>query len=87
MFYVYFLKLKNSDIYKGFTDDLKRRVPEHNLGKVASTKHYRPVKLIGYEYYQLKSDALRREKFLKTSEGLKFLRQQYKDILTSFKRE
>ena len=87
MHYVYFLYLSNGDIYKGYTENVQSRLSRHQAGAVESTKHYRPVKLIGYEYYQLKSDALRREKFLKTSEGLKFLRQQYKDILTSFKRE
>jgi len=81
MFYVYFLKLKNSDIYKGFSDDLKRRISEHNAGKVASTKNYRPVQLIGYEAYILKSDALRREKFLKTTEGRRLFNQQYRDII------
>ena len=81
MFYVYFLKLSNADIYKGFTDDLKRRIPEHEAGKVASTRNYRPVCLIGYEAYLLKTDAMRREKFLKTTEGRRLLQQQYRDII------
>ena len=81
MTYVYFLKLKNGDIYKGLTDDLKRRVSEHSAGKVESTKNYLPAVLIGYEAYLLKSDAARREKFLKTNDGRKLLKQQYRDIL------
>ena len=81
MYYVYFLKLVNGDVYKGLTNDLKRRVKEHSLGQVDSTKNYRPVALIGYEAYQLKSDAQRREKFLKTTEGRRLLKQQYRDIL------
>lgn len=81
MFYVYFLKLSNGDIYKGVTNDLKRRVAEHNSGKAESTKNYRPVTLIGYEAYALKNDALRREKFLKTTEGRRLLRQQYRDVI------
>ena len=83
MFYVYFLKLKNGDLYKGVTDDLKRRLDEHNKSKVASTKNYLPVVFIGYEAYKLKSDALRRERFLKTTEGRRLLGRQYRDILKS----
>ena len=86
MTYVYFLYLINGDIYKGLTEDIKRRVMEHNTGKVESTRNYRPVKLIGFEAYELKSDALRRERFLKKSEGIKFFRQQYRDVLNEFRR-
>lgn len=81
MTYVYFLQLVNGDIYKGLTDNIERRLTEHNSGKVASTKIYLPCTLIGYEVYTLKSDALRREQFLKTTEGRRLFRQQYRDIL------
>lgn len=81
MFYVYFLQLLNGDIYKGMTEDLKRRVSEHTAGKVESTRNYRPIILIGYEAYLLKGDAQRREKFLKTTEGKRLFRLQYRDIL------
>jgi len=85
MTYVYFLLLSNGDIYKGVTDDLKIRKTDHDSGKVESTKNYRPIKLIGYEAYILKSDALRREKFLKKTEGRRLLNQQYRDIINLFK--
>lgn len=81
MIYVYFILLSNSDIYKGSTNNLKRRIIEHMDGKVESTRNYRPVKLIGYEAYCLKSDAQRRERFLKTTDGRKLFRQQYRDVL------
>ena len=61
--------------------DLQRRVAEHKNGKVSSTNKRLPLKLIGYEAYALKSDAQRREKFLKTTAGKKLLRQQYRDVL------
>ena len=83
MTFVYFLYLSNGDIYKGSTEDLDRRIGEHKAGKVESTRNYLQIRLIGYEAYELKSDALRREQFLKKSEGMKFFRQQYRDILTS----
>ncbi len=80
--YIYFLLLSNNDIYKGQTGDLRQRMKDHLAGKVYSTKNFKPLKLIGYEAYFLKSDALRREKYLKTTEGLRLLKQQYRDVLT-----
>ena len=84
MIYVYFLLLCNKDIYKGSSDNLKRRLQEHKRGNVASTRNFRPVLLIGFEGYAFKSDAQRREKFLKTTEGRRFFRQQYRDILKKY---
>ncbi|MBI4092853.1 MAG: GIY-YIG nuclease family protein [Candidatus Kerfeldbacteria bacterium] len=81
MTYVYFLKLSNKDIYKGSTEDLKDRIKQHQAGRVTSTSKYLPLKLIGYEYYSHRSDALRRETFLKTTEGRRMLRQQYRDAI------
>lgn len=83
MHYVYYLLLSNQDVYKGKTSDLKSRIEEHNRGKVESTKNYRPLKLIGYEAYLLKSDAERRERFLKTNEGRRLFKRQYRDTLNN----
>ena len=81
MIYVYFLKLSNGDIYKGLTESISRRIEEHKRGSVESTRNYRPFTFIGYEAFKLKTDAERREKFLKSTEGLRLLKLQYKDIL------
>jgi len=81
MYYVYFLRLHNGDIYTGVAQDLKRRIIEQKTGKVKSTKKYLPCILIGYEAYLDKKDALRREKYLKTTEGKRFFNQQCKEIL------
>ena len=80
MYYFYLLVLNNGNIYKGITLDLRRRLGEHKRGKVLSTKNKNP-KLIHYEAYLLKSDAKRREKFLKTTEGRRLIKQQLRDIL------
>jgi putative endonuclease len=85
MYYVYFLFLNNGNIYTGSTNDLKRRIAEHKLGKVISTKHKRPLNIIAYEAYLLKSDATRREKFLKTTERKRLLKLQLKDCLEKFR--
>ena len=83
MNYVYFLLLSNGNVYKGSTGDLRRRFSEHEQGQVSSTKHFRPVHLVGYESYLLKTDAQRREVFLKTTEGRRLFKQQYRDVLTT----
>jgi putative endonuclease len=81
MYFVYILLRSDKKLYTGFTDNLDRRYTEHNLGKVFSTKPYRPLELVHYEAYLEKTDAVRREKFLKSTEGKKLLRKQIRDIL------
>lgn len=83
MFYVYLLQLSNGDIYKGFTSDLKQRFEQHRLGKVESTKNYKPIKLIYYEAYLFESNARAREKYLKTSDGLKTIKRQLANYLNN----
>jgi putative endonuclease len=68
MFYVYILESR-SHRYIGRTNNLKRRVLEHNAGKNSSTKAYIPWELIFYETYLNNEDAIRRERYLKTSQG------------------
>ncbi len=81
MYYVYILLLNNKQLYTGYTSDLTRRINEHKLGKVSFTSQRLPIKLIHYEAYLLKTDAERRERYLKTTEGKYFLKQQIKDLL------
>lgn len=66
MYYVYLLKNKTEKIYVGYTNDLRRRLKEHNSrngGKY--TKNKGPFELIYYEAYKSRSDAERREDNLK----------------------
>jgi putative endonuclease len=52
MFFVYILKSKKDDnLYVGYTNDLRRRIEEHNLGFNQSTRLRKPFKLIYYEAY------------------------------------
>lgn len=73
--------MSNNQIYTGSTKDLKTRMKSHESKDVATTSKYLPVTLIGYESYFLKSDAQRRERYLKTTEGKRNFRQQYRDII------
>lgn len=77
MFYVYVLQSeKDGGLYIGFTSDLKHRFAEHQGGQSLSTSHRRPLVLIYYEAYLEESDALGRERFLKSGGGRRFLAKQ-----------
>lgn len=66
MFYVHVLKsAKDGITYIGYTDDLRRRVQEHNAGTQISTKAHAPYRLVYYEAYAAKADAKYREQNLK----------------------
>jgi len=66
MFYIYVIKSKkDGNIYIGYTNDLKRRIIEHNTGKNKYTKNKYPYELIYYESYKNMSDAKFRESNLK----------------------
>jgi putative endonuclease len=78
MFYVYLLE-SGSQRYIGSTKDLKRRIEEHNSGQNQSTKAYRPWTLVFYEAYPESSDAIRREKYLKTNPGRQALSRMLRD--------
>jgi len=87
MFYVYVLQSeKNGELYTGFTSDLKHRLSEHNQGLNFSTKRYMPWKLIYYEACLKESDARRREKYLKTTQGGRLLKRRIKDYLYDYRK-
>ncbi len=58
MFYLYILKsVKDDNLYIDSTNDLKRRLSEHNSGKVLSTKSRAPFELRYYESFYKEVDA------------------------------
>ncbi|MDO8565877.1 MAG: GIY-YIG nuclease family protein [Candidatus Moranbacteria bacterium] len=82
MHYVYILQSKkNERLYKGVTNDLKRRLKEHNSGAVPFTKNLIPWKLVYYEAFSNKEDATREEKFLKSGKGRERIQWLLKGIL------
>ena len=81
MFYVYVLKSeKDSKLYVGHTDDLKRRLIEHNSGKTKATKFRKPFNLIYYEACNILNDAVKREHSLKTGFGRRYLKNRLSDV-------
>ncbi len=80
--YVYILiSLKDNKFYIGYTNDLRRRIQEHNQRKNISTAKRLPVQLIFYEAYPTKADAERRERYFKTDKGKTTLRQMLRGYL------
>ena len=78
MYYVYLLRSqKDGNLYVGFTLDLRKRIEKHRKGEVNSTKFRRPFRLMFYEAFCNKYDALAREKYLKSGYG----KEQLKSIL------
>ncbi|MDO8435802.1 MAG: GIY-YIG nuclease family protein [bacterium] len=66
MFFVYILKsIKDRNLYIGYTNDLRKRLKEHNLGLVRPTKSRKPLYFVYYEAYASKQDATKREHNLK----------------------
>lgn len=66
MLYVYVLvSKKDGQCYTGSTNDLRRRLLEHNQGLVMSTKSRAPFELVYYEAYRSEHDARAREANLK----------------------
>ena len=79
MCYVYFLASQRHKkyIYVGFTNDLKRRLSEHNDAKSKlATAPYRPLVLIGYIAIKEKKKAEELEKYFKTGSGKAFLKKR-----------
>lgn len=82
MYYVYILKsLKDNKLYVGKTDDLLSRIKKHQAGQVLATKGRLPVKLIFYEAFTNKTDAVRDELFYKSGYGREVLQDKIKNSL------
>lgn len=78
MYFVYFLKsVKNNDLYIGSTANLGQRIKTHNAGKVRSTQFNRPWQLLDSEVYNLRSEAVRRERFLKNHQQKELLKKKF----------
>jgi putative endonuclease len=75
LYFVYAIKSKlRNYLYVGLTNNLERRLGEHNKGQNKTTKPYRPLELILVEKCETRPQARNREKFLKIGSGKEFLK-------------
>ena len=78
-YYVYILlSKKDNRFYTGYTSNLKKRLEEHNTGLSLSTKSRVPFSLIYFEGCVNRKDAMKREKYLKTTYGKRYVKNRLK---------
>ena len=79
MFYVYLIKSIefSNQRYIGVTDDLKRRLQDHNSGRSLHTSKFKPWKLINYVAFSSKDAAIDFEKYLKSGSGQSFFNRHF----------
>jgi putative endonuclease len=75
MYYTYVLKSENKYFYyKGHCQDLEIRLKQHNSGFTQSIKPYIPLKLVYFEKFETREEAIKRQKYFKSAAGRKFLK-------------
>ncbi|OGN04418.1 MAG: hypothetical protein A2831_00950 [Candidatus Yanofskybacteria bacterium RIFCSPHIGHO2_01_FULL_44_17] len=79
MFYTYVLKsTKNGKRYIGQTSkDVSHRLNEHNIGSNAWTRINGPFFIVHFEEYPSRTEAIKREHFLKSGQGRKWLDEKF----------
>ena len=72
-YWVYILESqKDGSYYIGYTSDVNKRLNDHNSGKSRYTSRKTPWKLVYHEEFEAKSEAIRRERFLKNQKNRDF---------------
>ncbi len=75
-YWVYVLELGDGRKYVGQTNNLERRLREHRSGRSRFTRKYEVVRLLYWEKCGSRSEALSREKFLKSGKGREWLKSK-----------
>lgn len=84
--YVYILRSRtDGQFYVGTTRDLRRRVAQHGWGQNVSTARRLPLELVYFEGHLDRTDALRRERYFKTTKGKVTLRQVIRGTIDHLK--
>jgi putative endonuclease len=77
MWYVYILRsVTDKKLYVGSTNNINRRLTEHNSGKVASTKNRTPLSLEAYCAVKNRAKAIELEEYFKTGSGRALLQKR-----------
>lgn len=78
MFFVYILQSQSDkSYYTGYTEDLEKRLKDHNQGVVTYTSSKRPYRLVWHCAFKEKSKAIAFEKYLKSGSGIAFSRKRF----------
>lgn len=80
MFYTYVLRsIKEHKFYTGQTDDLERRLQEHNSSKGQYSKRFQPWKIVYSEQFDTKEEAIKRERYFKSAAGRCWLKKNIRE--------
>ena len=75
IYFVYAIEsIIDNYIYVGLTENVNRRIEQHNNGWNKTTRSYRPFKILLIERYSTRLEARKREKYLKSGTGKEFLK-------------
>lgn len=79
MYYVYIIQsISHPDqIYVGCTQDIKKRLSNHNSGTTPHTDKFKPWKIVAYIAFEEKNKAYEFEKFLKSGSGREFKKRRF----------
>ena len=81
MFYTYVVKsLRFPHLYKGHCENLEERLKQHNSGMTESIKPFIPFEIVYFEEFHTRDEAIRREKYFKSSAGRRFLKSKLGDL-------
>ena len=75
-FTVYILKDVDGKIYKGATSNLEKRLKDHRSGGTKTTRRMKDFEVVYFEEYDSWIEARKREKYLKSAAGRRFLKKK-----------
>ena len=78
--FAYVLLCSNNSLYRGYTNDLDKRLEQHKSGKGAKyTRMHKPIKIVYSEQFDTKEEAMKRERYFKSVVGRKWLAEKLKE--------
>jgi len=76
MYYAYVIRsIRHDFYYKGHCENLEERLKQHNKGMTESIRPYTPFEVAYFEEFATREDAIKREKYFKSSAGRRFLKK------------
>lgn len=82
MYYTYVLQNQAGRFYTGYTQNLRKRLSQHNAGKTGYAGKRGPYLLVYYEACLNKYDAESREQYLKSGMGKRYIKSRLKRFLS-----
>ncbi|MBI1343256.1 MAG: GIY-YIG nuclease family protein [Terrimonas sp.] len=77
MYFAYVIKSIDHDYYyKGHCREIEKRLLQHNSGMTESIRPYIPFKIVYFETFDTEEEAIKREKYFKSSAGRRFLKKK-----------